>query len=127
MCARDHPLAQSDAPLTWQAIQGQPFIANELCSTLQSPVFRAIYDTSVLAIHNTLSLLAMVKAGLGVTVLPQMVAKMSPHETAFRPIDDAGALRQIDLLHAGRNLRSPVADAFCEAVVDAVEDSSTHD
>jgi DNA-binding transcriptional LysR family regulator len=122
VCLREHPLAQSSTPLRWQALEGEEFIANELCGSLQSPVFQHIYRNARLNVHNTVSLLAMVKAGLGVTVLPQMVLQLHPGELYFRAIDDASALRQIDLLYRTGTGRAPAADSLGEFIVAATED-----
>lgn len=124
VCSHQHPLARSKGPLEWHDLLEETFIANELCSTLRSPVFRTIYENAVLTVHNTVSLLAMVKAGLGITVLPQMVVKMNPADTVFRPIVDAGLQRQIDLLYMSGKSRSPAAIEFCKTVINQAADFS---
>lgn len=118
VCSQQHPLAQTKGPLHWQDLLNETFIANELCSSLQSTVFRTIYENAVLTVHNTVSLLAMVKAGLGITVLPQMVVQMSPGDVVFRSIRDTGLQRQIDLLYVTGKSRSPAAIELCNTVID---------
>ena len=119
VCSRDHPLAQTTSPLSWQALEDETFIANELCGTIQVPVFQTIYRQTNLNVHNTVSLLAMVKAGLGVTVLPRMVVQLYPEGTVFRPFDDEQVLRRIDLLHRFGNTISPAAEVLGQYVVTA--------
>lgn len=123
VCAPDHPLTKSESPLNWEELRGETFIANELCGTIQSPVFREIFQNANLYIHNTVSLLAMVKAGLGVTVLPRMVIQIYPGETIFRPVDDTSAIRRIDLIFRTGNTLSPVAEMLGQYIISATRET----
>jgi len=124
VCGLDHPLATDTAPLRWQALEHEPFIGNELCENIDSPVLRSLLGRARLFVHNTGSLLAMVKAGLGVTVLPRTVVGLHPGETVFRPLEDPVAVRRIDLLHRSGSATSPLADELVRHVVRAT-DSAT--
>ena len=86
ICAADHPLAKVKAPLDWEQLDGHALIMNPLAVTLAAPA------------HNTLSLLALVQAGIGMTVLPRMVTQMAWAPIKFVGVTDKEAFRQIDLL-----------------------------
>lgn len=122
VCSPEHPLGQTTRRLKWKAFQDETFIANDLCRTIRSPMFQSIYQATNLNVHNIVSLLAMVKAGVGVTVLPRMVMQLHPDEAVFRPIDDLQATRQIDMLHRPSNTASVAADALSQFIVAAVHD-----
>jgi DNA-binding transcriptional LysR family regulator len=117
VCSHDHPLGQLTRPMNWDELEGETFIANELCGTIQSPIFQSFYRGANLKVHNIVSLLAMVKANLGVTVLPQTVLELHPGEIVFRPINDLQALRKIDLLHRASNIASPAAESMRQIIL----------
>ncbi len=119
VCARDHPLAHSKSPLGWEGLRGETLIANDLCAGIASPVFQAIYRQATLTVQNTVSLLAMVDAGLGVTVLPKLAAELDRERVVFLPVDDPQATRRIDLLHRTGSHVSPAAQALADQVHDA--------
>lgn len=119
ICRPDHALAADDEPVRWEELEKENFIGNELCESIRSPVSQALCRQARLVIYNTGSLLAMVKAGLGVTVLPRTVIELHPGETVFRSIDDPSAVRRIDLLYRSGNAASPLADDLVQHVVNA--------
>lgn len=122
VCSQSHRLSKRSGDLRWQALEGETFIANDLCSTIRAPEFGAIYQQTTLRVHNIVSLLAMVKAGVGVTVLPRMVMQLHPDETVFRTIGDVPATRQIDLLHGAGTNSSVAVDALSQLIVAAAND-----
>jgi DNA-binding transcriptional LysR family regulator len=117
VCAPGHPLARASGPVTWQALEGETFIANELCGTIQNPAFQAVYRQANLHVHNTVSLLAMVRAELGVTVLPRTVVQLSPHDTVFRPLENPRALRRLDLFYRSAYTASPAAEVLIRYIL----------
>ena len=69
VCPKGHPLTEKTAPLRWSALAPYPFIANGLCSQIDDEDFQNVLSGSALMVRNTSSLLAMVRAGIGITVL----------------------------------------------------------
>ena len=126
VCSHKHPLAQATGPLSWEGLEGETFIANELCASIQSPIFQAIHRRANLNVHNTISLLSFVKAGLGVTILPRLVVQLHPEEISFRPIDDAQVFRRIDLLYRTGNTLSPAAESLSRYIVKAANEIISH-
>ena len=95
--ASDHPLMSQAMPPTIDEVLARPFIRNALCDLIQSPKFRASEAQADVTIHNTHSLITMVKTGKWVTVLPQTVADIAPEATSFREISDLPDQRQVCL------------------------------
>lgn len=116
VCRADHPLASGDAPLAWGALRGLPYIANGLSAAIASEAFQAIAAASVLTVHNTTSLLALVREGVGVTVLPRLVISPVDGGLAFRPLVDGTARRRIELLRRAQSGLSPAATLFAEEI-----------
>jgi len=115
----DHPLASSSAPLPWEALHGLRFIGNELCEHIEHDLPRALCAQARLVVKNTGSLLAMVRAGLGVTVLPRTVVSLWPGDALFRPLMQPQVPRRIDLLHRSDSTMSPLTEELIRHVVAA--------
>jgi len=98
ICAADHPLAKVKAPLDWEQLDGHALIMNPLAVTLAAPALQNRLKHATVTAHNTLSLLALVQAGIGMTVLPRMVTQMAWAPIKFVAVTDKEAFRQIDLL-----------------------------
>lgn len=113
ICPADHPLTNSPEALTWEAINTHRFIANELSRLVTAEDFRNIHAEALLRVHNITSLLAMVRAGLGVTVLPEMTLRMAASsDLAFLSLPDSPPDRQIHLLRKSDYPNSPAAREF---------------
>ncbi len=109
VCAQSHPLAQSKTPVHWTDLHAVRFIANALCTQITEPDFQEILSSANLNVHNTLSLLSMVQADLGVTILPEMAVRLNPAGLHFRPLLRAGLSRHVDILFREGRI-SPIAD-----------------
>ena len=122
VCPANHPLAQDNAPLAWRDIAQWPIIANGLCAQIGDEAFRKAVAGAQLMVRNTTSLLALVRAGVGVTILPRLAVDASDPEIVFKPVDDTGAHRPIDILYAAHIQLSPAARSFVEVVRQTSQD-----
>ena len=113
----DNPLAKRKKAL-WQALADVDLIANPLCERIDEPRLRAALESAQLRVHNTTTLLAMVRAGLGVTVLPELVCQQADAEIAFRALDNPAAARRIDLISRARDTPSPATASFAAFVTE---------
>jgi len=114
VCSAESPLAQTDAPIQAGEIGNIRFIANGASARMHAPEFQAISQASRLMVRNVTSLLALVRADFGVTVLPALSVAADP-AVCCRPLAGEDLYREVGLLtRAGRAL-SPVAEAFSDA------------
>lgn len=121
ICPKSHPLALKDGPLTWQEIAPHRFIANELSAQITAVASQGLHDRSLLKVHNMTSLLAMVEAGLGVTILPEMTAKLAEsYGLKFCRLADSSARRQIHLLRKSSAPTSPAARKLEQQIIKTV-------
>jgi len=97
VCAADHPLITRHKAPTIDDVVSAPFVRNALCDLIQTPHFLSAIASADVTIHNTHSLITMVRTGDWVTVLPQLVANFIPETTAFRTISDLPDKRQVYL------------------------------
>ena len=116
VCRADHPLATGKRPLPWDALAPWPFIANGLCRHVEDRAFQQIFEGSQLMVRNTTSILALVRAGVGVTVLPRLAVDGAERELAFVPPADTTARRRIDLLRRAHSSPLPAVQRFEGAI-----------
>lgn len=110
VCPANHPLAQHQCPLTWADLKPHIFIANELSAQISAPASKLLHENARLKVHTMTAILAMVQAGLGVTILPEMTATQAlASGLVFCPLADTQARRQIHLLRRADQPASPAA------------------
>ncbi len=107
----DHPLAARER-ICWREIADLALIANPLCDRLDVPPLQGALASARLRARNTTTLLALVAAGLGITVLPALVCRDAPASVVFRPLVEPELARSIDMLWRAGDTPSPAASAF---------------
>lgn len=117
VCRKDHLLARDWDRLTWKDMHDQTFVANGLCDQITDPDFAPILAKSRLMVPNTASLLALIRQGEAVTVLPQLAMPETQSDVVFLPLTDAKARRKVHLLSRPTNMLMPVARAFVKLVL----------
>lgn len=120
ICRQDSPLAERSEPVDWLDLDGLPLILNETTRGIAAADFQAIAARTKLRVRNVTSLLAMVRAGVGVTLLPGLATIGLPPTLVARPIGDQSCRRQVCLLRREGRVQSPLAQAFQQHFVSAV-------
>jgi len=67
-------------------------------------------------VRNTASLLGLVKAGVGITLMPRLVMLPEFTDLAFLPLADSDARRDVWLITQPRQMLTPAARALAEAI-----------
>ena len=93
-----HPLARKSGPLMLPDVFAAEFIRNELCDQIQLPKFRTQLSNVGLTVRNLQSLLAMLREGDWVSVLPPSVVPLGGEGLVFRDIDGLTERRKVFLL-----------------------------
>lgn len=119
VCRVDSPLAQHWSELTWGDLEGVNFIANGLCYAIQDEEFAPILDASQLMVPNTASILSLVRAGVGVTVLPELAVLPEFLDLKFLPLSDCAARRDVWMVTPAAHLMTPAAQALAQAIREA--------
>ncbi|WP_333869038.1 LysR family transcriptional regulator [Cypionkella sp.] len=112
VCRSDTKLATHKQPLAWPDLATQDIIQNEACRGLTSEGFRALAQKSSLSVRNVSSLLAMVQAGMGITLLPALATAALPLGLCALTLADASCFRTVGILTPGNKVQSPLAKAF---------------
>lgn len=121
VCRNDHALANSEAPITWDHLRGQRLIDNGTTRLLaETPAAAVVAGSAHFFVSNMISLTAMVEAGLGATVLPQLAQPVGHPQLCFVAVEKPVIERSLGLLSLkGRSL-SPAARALYNVIVDSV-------
>lgn len=97
VCAADHPLAVQRKEVHINDVLKASFLRNPLCDHIETLRFRDGLGPVHLLVHNTNSLLAMVRTGGWVTVLPKSVMNFAPSGLCFQPMADLPDERKVYL------------------------------
>ena len=114
VCPADHPLAARES-CAWADLADTAFIANGLCTLIPDEGLGPILAGAGLTVPNTTSLLALVRAGMGVTILPRLAAA-GDGALAFVPLAGVATRREVHLLTRPHRNLAPAARAFAAAV-----------
>lgn len=124
ICRSDDSLSAATDPLPWRALEGRILLANNISDAIDDPDFQRILTGAPIIVYNVLSLLALVRSGVGVTVLPRLSIVSSSDDIAFVPIADPDAIRIVGLVTRATEQRSPAATAFVDILKAALQKNS---
>jgi DNA-binding transcriptional LysR family regulator len=122
VCSELHGLSSVDRLLCWEDIANYKFIANGTCRRIRHPEFQNILSNAEIVVHNTTSILSMVRANLGITTLPRLAIPENQDGVVVKPTIYSGLLRNIGILTPKNRTLSPAASAFIELVTQTVTD-----
>ncbi|MFW8634740.1 LysR family transcriptional regulator [Cribrihabitans pelagius] len=112
VCTPGDPLARPGSPVGWRDLEGRDFITHGLCLLIEEPEFAPILEAAQMSVPNTASLLALVRGGVGLTLLPRRAVPQEDEGLAFLPLAGSGAQRHLYLVSQPRRLLPPAARAF---------------
>jgi DNA-binding transcriptional LysR family regulator len=101
-----------DRPLEWQDLDQASLILNETTRGIATPAFAALALRTKLRVRNVASLLGMVQAGIGVTILPGLATISLPPTLVALPLADLSCRRQVGLITRQGSVQSPLATLF---------------
>lgn len=118
VCRRDHPLALMDRDLEWTDLEGYTLITNGTVRLLDGTHAQHVMATAHFSVSNIISLLAMLRAGIGVTALPQLALSPDHPELCFVPLSSPRVERRIGLVTRRRQSLSPAARALRDTIAE---------
>lgn len=125
VCRADDPLTRLGTPVEWRHVEGREVFINGSFSLLKGEEWKAASRQAAVSVSNTTSALALVREGLGVTVLSHLSISRSSDEFAFLPIRNESAFRAIGLVTRHAESQSPATALFVSLlreIVDAQRD-----
>lgn len=112
ICRADSDLAARVSSVMWEDIAPETFIVNGLCQLVHDPAFQPILQNAPLNVPNTSSLLALVRAGVGITLLPKLALMPMHDDLVFLPLAENNVRREVFLATSDPALLSPAVSAF---------------
>ena len=112
VCRCDSALADKGDMLDWDDLTGHPLILNEAVRALPSPAFQRLARDARLSVRNVTSLLAMLSAGMGMTLLPALATVNLPAMLTTRRLRDPVCHRTVGLCWREGKVPSPVTSLF---------------
>lgn len=112
LCADDHELCRLSRPVGWRDLKGTALIRNGASDRIEAEEYRQLAAQSLVTVYNVTSLIALVKARLGVTILPELTMQGAQEGVAVLELADAAASREVGLVERRDVPPSPVAAAF---------------
>lgn len=112
ICRSDSPLTAGSRVLDWSDLAGLPLILNEAARALHSPGFQRLAVDARFSVRNVTSLLAMVSADMGITLLPALATVNLPASLTALPLRDTSCHRTVGIYWRDGKVLSPVASLF---------------
>ena len=119
LCASNHDLARKPDLPGFDMVFASRFIRNNLCALIDAPEVQSALRKAKVVVHNTHSLLAMVRSGNWTTILPEAVANAPSDGLAFREIAGLTATRSVSLLIRTRTRFPVLVEEFAEIILGA--------
>jgi len=117
VCHHEHPLAQESGPLPWDALQDYKFIDSGLQDVVS---MQGLIDDPKYEFTTTTTLFAMVKADIGITVLPALASRNDDPKIVARPLVDPVIKREMQLITRKEWSFSPAGQAMAEVLIETV-------
>ncbi|WP_278878123.1 LysR family transcriptional regulator [Paracoccus yeei] len=126
VCAVESPLARLPRPLCWQDLLTEDLIVNESARAINAPEYAEMVDKARLTIRNITSLLAMVRANAGVTLLPALACTTLPAGLTALEIETGGVSRVVGLVQRSNSMPSPLATTFVKQLNEQLREVLSH-
>lgn len=121
VCRSDSELATKEGDLDWSDLDGPTLIVNEAARNLPLPAFQRLALQARFSVRNVASLVAMVQAGMGVTLLPSLATVNLPAALTARALKDPACMRTVSLHWRTGKVPSPVTRLFLREFVIAAQ------
>ncbi|MGE0213508.1 MAG: LysR family transcriptional regulator [Parvibaculaceae bacterium] len=122
VCTEGDPLVKAGGPISWDMVREKAFIYNESFNSIETPEFLEIAERASMRIGNILAVLAAVREGLGISVLPRLCGVQGADGVAFLPLADESAYRVVGMLSKRDRRQLPGTRIFASAVQDVIEE-----
>jgi DNA-binding transcriptional LysR family regulator len=126
ICPEGHPLMQKRQVRT-EDVAAYPLVLTAAGTSVRAVVDAAFEDAGCVPLVTCeptymMTAVAMVRAGLGLTILPRSAREIRAEPTLVsRPIDDPRLVRPITLVKKRGRTLPPVTKAFIDAVAEALQ------
>ena len=117
---KGHPLLKLRRPIRAGDLFEYPFIANGAAHSVISDGFGDLIEQSKLMVHSVTSLLALIRSGTGVTILPALSVSGSPEGLEIIHLEKKVPQRVVGFLSLGSRAMTPAAASFRDFFITAL-------
>lgn len=125
VCGPKDELIKAPRPLAWSSLQSKRFLGNSSYTAIPSSELAALAERQVAYIPNITSLLALVRSGFGITILPRINTLQAAGTVAFLPLEDPAAKRRVGCIRKANRSLTPGATNFIAALQTVLKKSAT--
>ncbi|OUS17637.1 hypothetical protein A9Q97_01510 [Rhodospirillales bacterium 47_12_T64] len=111
VCSSEDVTSLKGKNISNKLLRKKKLLANSITQSLNIQDLLGQIGTSNITVHNVTSVLALVKAGTGVTILPRLSVPNTDQLLQFFPLD-VPKMRQVGLVKLKNNTLSPAATAL---------------
>jgi DNA-binding transcriptional LysR family regulator len=120
VCRRDDPLYRKRSSRRWSDLEGRTLLANAISDAHN---IGSVPPTQApIVVYNVLSLLALVRANIGITILPQLSVSEPQADIGFIPIDEPDARRTVGVITRAGEALSPATAALLQIVREQLQE-----
>ena len=112
ICHSASAIAAASQPIEWRDLGEANLTMNEALRALPDQQFRQLAQRSQLSVRNVSSLVAMVAADMGVTLLPNLATLNLPPEIKCLTLADTNCCRTVGVIQRHDKVISPLVKAF---------------
>ncbi|MEX3010711.1 LysR family transcriptional regulator [Hoeflea sp. TYP-13] len=112
ICSSESRFSQRDAPVDWSDLEDQMLILNGAVTIEDAPGYQKLAEKTSVTVRNVTSLIALVKEGLGVTLLPALSTIDLPQGVMAVDLADTKMQRQVGFVERRNAVQNPAAAAF---------------
>jgi len=120
VCRKDHPLACAATPLKRADLKEHQLISNKSTTGFYDLEHSGPHQASTLSARNVISLLALVRAGAGATILPALATRTIDGDLRALALDDPAARRTVGFVLRRNGNPSPICAAFQNRFLDLI-------
>jgi LysR family carnitine catabolism transcriptional activator len=121
VCRRDDPLYRKRGGRRWSDLQGRTLLANAISDSHHIDAVSPPAQAPIV-VYNVLSLLALVRANIGITILPQLSVSETQADVGFVRIDEPDAKRSVGVITRAGEVLSPATAALLHIVYDRLRE-----
>lgn len=127
VCPASSVFTDQSMPVKLMHLKNHPFIANGITTASEIPEIQALSAVAKLMVRNTTSILALVNAGVGATILPELAVPEEAAGIRLLPLEAGTLKREVGVIRKTDTPLSPPAKAFLEVFTSFVRDRVGHD
>jgi DNA-binding transcriptional LysR family regulator len=116
VCRVDSLLARDETPISWDELAEFPFLAHDSYGEIRDPAFLSWAAKANVQPSNAMTVFAMVKADIGVTILSSLLEGYGDPTIKFRALQDPSASQVVGVIYRSGERQTLATGQFLGAL-----------